>query len=305
MAGACLVAGLAGVSAARRPAVAARADAHRRGWLPGRTRPRRRRGDLLRSATRPAVELRPASTGTPSPWARRSCPRTAGGEMTISDGSGAAHESTFAASVIFIRGDDYHEMVGPDWALHLETALVRGIACMWRGPSRWPRSATPAALTAGGISPLFAGPARRARRGDHPRARRPSVRLALRCGIAWSPLAASGALSFARLDRAGRLRADAVANRSGHLPGTGDGPEVGAGGGDESAPSWTCTSTTTGRPRARRWCGRPAPDWCASPRRPRNREPAPRARACSPGRPRRSSPCLRLTGHSAPSFTGF
>ena len=38
--------------------------------------------------------------------------------------------------MIFIRSDDYREIVGPDWALHLETALCRGDSYTWPVRSR-------------------------------------------------------------------------------------------------------------------------------------------------------------------------
>ena len=48
-----------------------------------------------------------------------------GGEVTIADGTGSARID-LGGAVIFIRSDNYHEMVGPDWALHLETSLAQG-----------------------------------------------------------------------------------------------------------------------------------------------------------------------------------
>ncbi len=120
----------------------------------------------------------------------------AGGDVTISDGSASARID-FRSVVTFIRGDDYHEMVGPDWALHLETALVRGDRVHVAGPvTLSPDPAASGGHRSGGISPVFAG------RPDEPvvvTTRNPhSIGAALRfgAGIA-AALVASGALSFA------------------------------------------------------------------------------------------------------------
>jgi hypothetical protein len=81
----------------------------------------------------------------------------AGGEVMISDGSGNARID-FRSEVLFLRGDDYHEMVGPDWALHLETALVHGDRIHVAGPATLaPDPASSGGHRSGGISPLFAG----------------------------------------------------------------------------------------------------------------------------------------------------
>jgi hypothetical protein len=81
----------------------------------------------------------------------------AGGEVMISDGSGNARVD-FRSEVVFIRGDDYHEMVGPDWALHLETALVHGDRVHVAGPATLaPDPASASGHRSGGISPLFSG----------------------------------------------------------------------------------------------------------------------------------------------------
>ena len=51
-----------------------------------------------------------------------------------------------AGPVIFIRSDNYHEIAGPDWALHLETSLGEGDEVHVAGPVMLaPGSATPAA----------------------------------------------------------------------------------------------------------------------------------------------------------------
>ena len=113
----------------------------------------------------------------------------------ISDGSGNARID-FRSEVLFLRGDDYHEMVGPDWALHLETALVRGDRIHVAGPATLaPDPASSGGHRSGGISPLFAG-----RPGvpvvvttRSPLGIRASLRFA--AAIAWA-LLASGALAM-------------------------------------------------------------------------------------------------------------
>jgi hypothetical protein len=81
----------------------------------------------------------------------------AGGEVTIADGSGTARID-LSSEVIFIRNDDYREIAGPDWALHLETALSRGDSLHVAGPVRLEQDAAAGSLyRGGGVSPLFSG----------------------------------------------------------------------------------------------------------------------------------------------------
>jgi hypothetical protein len=81
----------------------------------------------------------------------------AGGEIRIGDGSGTARVD-LGAEVIFIRSDDYREMVGPDWALHLETSLARGDQLHVAGPvALGPDTSNGGVLRHGAISPLFSG----------------------------------------------------------------------------------------------------------------------------------------------------
>jgi hypothetical protein len=81
----------------------------------------------------------------------------AGGEVTIADGSGVARID-FGSEVLFIRNDDYLQIAGPDWALHLETSLAHGDRLHVAGPvSLEPDTATPGSHRGGGISPVFSG----------------------------------------------------------------------------------------------------------------------------------------------------
>jgi len=80
-----------------------------------------------------------------------------GGEATIADGTGTARID-LGSEMIFIRGDDYREIAGPDWALHLETALAHGDSLHVAGPvTMVPDPAVGSAFRGGGFSPLFAG----------------------------------------------------------------------------------------------------------------------------------------------------
>ncbi len=80
-----------------------------------------------------------------------------GGEMTIADGTGMARID-LGSELIFIRGDDYHEIAGPDWALHLETALAHGDTLHVAGPvTMAPDPAAGGAFRGSGFSPLFVG----------------------------------------------------------------------------------------------------------------------------------------------------
>jgi hypothetical protein len=81
----------------------------------------------------------------------------AGGEVTIADGSGVARVD-FGSEVLFIRNDDYLEIAGPDWALHLETSLAHGDRLHVAGPvTLAPDTAAAGSHRGGSISPLFAG----------------------------------------------------------------------------------------------------------------------------------------------------
>jgi hypothetical protein len=112
-----------------------------------------------------------------------------GGEIRIGDGSGIARVD-LGADVIFIRSDDYSEMVGPDWALHLETSLARGDQLHVAGPvALGPDTGSGGVHRNGAISPLFSG-----RRGApvivstrDPAAIRAELRFA--AGFAWALLA--------------------------------------------------------------------------------------------------------------------
>jgi hypothetical protein len=80
-----------------------------------------------------------------------------GGEVTIADETGTARVD-LGSEMVFIRGDDYREIAGPDWALHLETALSQGDALHVAGPVVM--TADPGAgggFRGGGQSPLFCG----------------------------------------------------------------------------------------------------------------------------------------------------
>lgn len=81
----------------------------------------------------------------------------AGGEIVIADATGTARID-LASDVTFIRGDDYREIAGPDWALHLETALARGDVLHVAGPVRLEQDASAGGVYRGGaMSPLFSG----------------------------------------------------------------------------------------------------------------------------------------------------
>ena len=81
----------------------------------------------------------------------------AGGEVTIADALGTARLD-LTSEVIFIRSDDYREIAGPDWALHLETALARGDRLHVAGPVHLEQDAAVGGVYRGGtLSPLFAG----------------------------------------------------------------------------------------------------------------------------------------------------
>jgi hypothetical protein len=116
-----------------------------------------------------------------------------GGNVTIGDGSGQA-SIDFGSEVIFIRSDNYREIAGPDWALHLETSLARGETLHVAGPVTVTSDPTAGAPFRGGLSPVFAG-----RRGAplivttrNPRTIRTELRFA--AAFAWT-LVAGGVLA--------------------------------------------------------------------------------------------------------------
>ena len=79
-----------------------------------------------------------------------------GGNVMIGDESGQACVD-FGSEVIFIRSDNYREMAGPDWALHLETSLARGESLHVAGPVTVTTDPTAGAPYRGGLSPVFSG----------------------------------------------------------------------------------------------------------------------------------------------------
>jgi len=123
-----------------------------------------------------------------------------GGSVTIGDETGQA-SIDFSSEVIFIRSDNYREIAGPDWALHIETSLARGETLHVAGPVTVASDPSAGAPYRGGVSPVFSG-----RRGAplivtnrNPFALRTELRFA--AVLAWT-LVASGifaALSWALL----------------------------------------------------------------------------------------------------------
>jgi hypothetical protein len=79
-----------------------------------------------------------------------------GGNVVIGDESGQACVD-FASEVIFIRSDNYREIAGPDWALHLETSLARGETLHVAGPVTVTTDPAAGAPYRGGLSPVFSG----------------------------------------------------------------------------------------------------------------------------------------------------
>jgi len=79
-----------------------------------------------------------------------------GGEVTIADATGAARVD-LAGPVIFIRSDNYHEIAGPDWALHLETSLAEGDEVHVAGPVTLAPDRDAGGAHRGGVSPRFVG----------------------------------------------------------------------------------------------------------------------------------------------------
>jgi len=80
----------------------------------------------------------------------------ASGEIRVGDGSGIARLD-LDSDMLFIRSDDYCEVVGPDWALHLETSLARGDLLHVAGPVTLVPDAGAGGGHRGGVSPLFSG----------------------------------------------------------------------------------------------------------------------------------------------------
>jgi hypothetical protein len=91
--------------------------------------------------------------------------------------------------VIFIRSDNYHEIAGPDWALHLETSLGEGDDVHVAGPVILAPDREAGGAHRGGVSPLFVG------RVDQPlivTTRNPltfGAELRFAAGLAWTSLA--------------------------------------------------------------------------------------------------------------------
>jgi hypothetical protein len=79
-----------------------------------------------------------------------------GGSVVIGDESGQACID-FGSEVIFIRSDNYREIAGPDWALHIETSLARGETLHVAGPVTVTSDPAAGAPYRGGVSPVFSG----------------------------------------------------------------------------------------------------------------------------------------------------
>jgi hypothetical protein len=79
-----------------------------------------------------------------------------GGNVLIGDGSGQACVD-FGSEVIFIRSDNYREIAGPDWALHIETSLARGESLHVAGPVTMAVDPSAGPPFRGGLSPVFSG----------------------------------------------------------------------------------------------------------------------------------------------------
>ena len=124
-----------------------------------------------------------------------------GGNVVIGDETGQA-SIDFDSEVIFIRSDNYREIAGPDWALHIETSLARGETLHVAGPVTMTSDPSAGAPYRGGVSPVFSRAARRAadRHDAQPvRAMRTELRFA--AAFAWT-LVASGVLRRALLGAA-------------------------------------------------------------------------------------------------------
>jgi hypothetical protein len=79
-----------------------------------------------------------------------------GAEVTIADATGAARVD-LDGPVTFIRSDNYREIAGPDWALHLETSLAEGDRIHVAGPVTLAPDRDAAGGHRGGVSPVFVG----------------------------------------------------------------------------------------------------------------------------------------------------
>ena len=80
----------------------------------------------------------------------------AGGKVTIADATGLARVD-LAGPVIFIRSDNYREIAGPDWALHIETSLACGDEIHVAGPVTLAPDRQAGGAYRGGVSPIFVG----------------------------------------------------------------------------------------------------------------------------------------------------
>ena len=149
-----------------------------------------------------------------------------GGEMMIADATGAARVD-LAGPVIFIRSDNYHEIAGPDWALHLETSLGEGDAVHVAGPVTLAPDRDAGGAHRGGVSPLFVGQA------DQPlivTTRNPlafDAELRFAAALAWTALGRPVLPAPSSLARLACYALDA------RVAGAGDGAEAGAGDGGE------------------------------------------------------------------------
>ena len=101
-----------------------------------------------------------------------------GGNVMIGDESGQACVD-FGSEVIFIRSDNYREIAGPDWALHLETSLARGESLHVAGPVTMTSDPAAGAPFRGGLSPVFSG---RRGRAAHRHDAQPAVASGPSCG---------------------------------------------------------------------------------------------------------------------------
>ena len=113
-----------------------------------------------------------------------------GGEVMIADESGRARVD-FDSEVVFIRSDNYREIAGPDWALHLETSLAQGEKLHVAGPvSLDPRRVGGRSFPRWHRARVLGHPGSTADR-DHAQPARDAHRAALRrrCspGLCWPP----------------------------------------------------------------------------------------------------------------------
>jgi len=112
-----------------------------------------------------------------------------GGDVIIADASGRARVD-FDSEVVFIRSDNYREIAGPDWALHLETSLSQGEKLHVAGPVSLVPDASAGGPFRGGIAPVFSGTAAQPLivTTRNPRAMRTELRFAAL--LAWALLGA-------------------------------------------------------------------------------------------------------------------